>query len=395
MKILQVHNEYQHKGGEEFVLKREFDLLASGNHIEQFIHSNDDLKANKEKIRLFFYLFYNPEAKSRLHRVILKFQPDVVHIHNLFPRLTPSVLDACRDAKVPVVMTLHNFRLIDPGAMLIDAKGRIFEKTITGSAFSAIPRKSYRNSYLQTALVAAYVDYHRKIKDTWNNKVNRLIVLTDFARGKLVAGGISENLLVKKPNFINDHYAEITATESLPANNYFLYVGRLSREKGVKTLIETWNRYQLRSPLYIVGNGPLEDQLKQMNQSKNVFFLGQKKPSEVLRLQYHAKCMIIPSICYEGFPLSIVEAFSMGTPVICTNFGGQAEIVNAEKNGLHFKPNDSASLCSAVTLLNEKPEQVEELSRSARETYVNQYTPEINYKLLTSIYKQVITECKS
>ena len=334
MKILIVHNRYQKAGGEDVVVSSELGLLLSyGHNAKLFLVSNDDIKGLKQ-IKVAKQTTYSYPARYQLSKEIFRFEPDVVHVHNFFPLLSPSIYDACMDNNVPVIQTLHNFRLICPGALLM-RKGSICEKCVTGSAYQSVFYRCYRNSVLGTCAVARMVENHRR-KQTWHNKVDRFIVLTDFARKKFVEGGFPENKIVVKPNFCKKRENKKTASEGKQNHQCesALFVGRLSHEKGLNALLNAWQ--QLDIPLHIAGDGPLKNMIKDYC-CRHISFLGMLTPDRVSEEMNKASFLVMPSEWYEGFPMALVEAFSHGLPVVASRLGSMAEIVEDGTTGLLFE----------------------------------------------------------
>ena len=274
MKILLVHNYYQQAGGEENVFKQELDLLEShGCTVDIFSVDNAKIKGIWEKISAFFNVAYSVRMKNKLTEYILVSRPDVVHVHNFFPLLTPSIYDACQTTGVPVVQTLHNYRTICPGALLL-RDGKLCELCVTGSAYHGALFGCYRDSRLGSLAVARMVEFHRK-KRTWHNKVERFIALTDFARRKYVEGGFPAEKIVVKPNF---YFGKNAYKGGDGKRNGALFVGRLSREKGITTLLHAWQ--QLDVPLRIAGDGPLHD-IVVKNKGTNVSPLGRLNADQI------------------------------------------------------------------------------------------------------------------
>ncbi len=251
LKILHVHNSYQQIGGEDVVVMAERELLQSHGHdVRSYGVSNDAINGILKKITAAWQVSYSVSSRVRIAEEISSFKPDIVHVHNFFPLLTPSIYDACQDAGVPVVQTLHNFRMICPGALLL-RKDKICEECLCGNVYRAAVYRCYRRSFLGSLSACRMVDYHRR-HDTWREKVDCFIALTDFARHKFVKAGFPAEKVVVKPNFLN--------YEPTPGNGeggYALFVGRLSNEKGIKILLQAWKLLTGKMPLKIVGDWPI------------------------------------------------------------------------------------------------------------------------------------------
>ena len=236
MHVLQVHNTYQQAGGEDVVVSSEQALLKKYRHqVSQYFVSNDLINGAFQKIITAFQTPYSPEAKKRFAREIAALGPDIVHVHNTFPLLTPSIYDACREAGVPVVQTLHNYRNICANALLM-RNGRPCEDCIGGSPYQAVLHRCYRGSRMGSLAVARMIDVHSR-KGTWNTKVDRFIALTEFAKAKFIEAGFRETQIAVKSNFVE--LSETHMTDPIPRNSA-LFVGRLSEEKGIHTLLRAW-----------------------------------------------------------------------------------------------------------------------------------------------------------
>lgn len=389
MKILQVHNKYKQAGGEDVVFDQEYELLdRNGFEVSRYLVDNsDEIQGILSRIKLLFQTHYSVSSRRKIAERLVRKNIDLMHVHNFFPLLTPSIFDATYDRGIPSVMTLHNYRLMDPGGLLING-GEIDERSVQGSAYECVPDGVYRESVLQTLVVAHMIEYHRK-KGTWQKKVDRFIALTDFARKKFIEGGIPGDRITVKPNFIPDPAGD-SGPDLYQKEDYFIFIGRISREKGIETLIEAWKRYDISHKVYIFGEGPLLEQLKaETGGIENMVWMGHRSREEVFHFLKSAKALLFPSIWYEGFPMTIVEAFSFGTPVISSDIGSQAEIITDGETGLHFEVKDADDFYKKMTELTEDPEKARQFARNARQEYEERYTPEKNVEQLTNIYREL------
>lgn len=390
MRILIVHNQYQQAGGEDIVVNAEKSLLENNNHqVHLFLVNNHRIKTVVQQLRVVATLSYSQRSRQALREQITQFQPDIIHVHNFFPLLTPSIYDAC--AQTPVVQTLHNYRTICPGALLMRG-GKICETCVTKSAYHAVLHGCYRQSKLGTLAVAQMVESHRK-RGTWQNKVSQFIALTEFSRQKFISAGFPANKLRIKPNFVTDpltyknlpklHTDEKGGLEWGPHRSA-LYVGRLAQEKGIITLLKAWDNIN-DIPLIIAGKGELyESGLSQPRQ--NVTFLGWQTASQIRDEMRQAAFLVIPSQWYEGFPMVLVEAFAHRLPVIVSKLGSLAEIVEDNVTGLHFEAGNPNDLVEKVSWLHTHPEACQRMGNRARQRYLENYTPEKNYRQLMKIY---------
>jgi len=387
MRILVIHNFYQHAGGEDTVMNSEVALLREhGQEVCLHTVSNDGIQGIWRKMATAWQAPYSSAAKREVSHIIKEVNPDVVHVHNFFPLLTPSIYEACRGARVPVVQTLHNFRTICAGGLLF-REGKVCEDCIQGTPYQAVLHKCYRDSRLGSLAVARMVDFHRR-RGTWNTLVDRFIALTEFAKNKFVEAGFPEEKIVVKPNFVRaNQFERRNGEDRLGA----LFVGRLSLEKGLDTLMRAWRNLEI--PLKIVGNGPLLDRVREKSH-KAVSVLGRKEPDQVIQEMARSAFLVIPSECYEGFPVILAEAFSEGLPVIASRLGAMAEIVEDGVTGLHFAPCDAEDFARKVRWANDHPEDMHRMGRQARLVYEEKYTPEVNYRQLMAIYQDAIMESR-
>ena len=387
MRILILHNTYQQAGGEDTVVERETSLLQNlGHDVHLHMVSNDSIQGFWAGMVTALRVPYSPWGKREVSKVLADFKPEIVHVHNFFPLLTPSIYDACQDANVPVVQTLHNFRTICAGALLM-RDGKPCEDCVQQTPYLGALHGCYRNSRLGSLAVARMIDVHRR-KGTWANKINQFIAMTEFSKKKFEEAGFPSDRLVVKPNFIEDiHEQNDEEIKQIEA----LFVGRLSEEKGVRTLLKAWD--SLEVPLRIIGDGPLMD-LTRNTTSRQIEILGRMKPQQVAEAMNQSRFLVFPSECYEGFPLSVVEAFSHGLPVIGSRLGAMAEIIEDGVTGLHFTAGDPEDFSRKVRWASEHPKDMRRMGQNARRVYEEKYTPETNYRQLIRIYSEAIEENK-
>jgi glycosyltransferase involved in cell wall biosynthesis len=381
MKILVAHNRYQQPGGEDAVFEREANLLAaSGHDVRKLLVSNDVITSRKNKLLTALRTVDNPVGIAAMSRALEDFRPDVVHIHNFFPLLSPAVYKVCRRAGSAVVQTLHNYRTICAGALLL-RDGQVCQLCINGSPLWGLVHRCYRGSVVGSAAVARMIAVHRK-RQTWSTDVDRFIALSEFGRQIFIKAGFPEDRVDVKPNFIED-------PGGAPDGNRegVLFVGRLSPEKGIKYLVEASARY--RFPLRVAGDGPELAMLRSLARS-NVSFLGQLSPKAVLSEMRRAVVVVIPSLWYEGLSMVIVEAFASGTPVIASRLGSLAEIVEDGLTGYHVTPGDVDKLGECIQRLLSDTELARRLGRTARQTFIDRFTPQSNLSQLESIYRKAV-----
>ena len=383
MRVLQLHNLYKIAGGEDVVVEAEKALLeANGHEVALLQEDNDRITDTLSQAIAAVGTIYSPSAKKQVREEIARFRPDVVHVHNFFPLLSPAVYDACREAGVPVVQTLHNYRLFCAGAFFLwngkpceDCMGKFFP-------WPGVVRGCYRDSRLGSAAVGAMQSLHR-VRGTWQERVDRYIALTEFAREKFIEGGLPGGKIAVKPNFVNPDPGPGEGR-----GGYAIFVGRLSPEKGVDTLLEAWERLGKAIPLKIVGQGPLAEKVRgAASKLANVEWLGRLPLAELYELMGEAQFLVFPSQWYETFGRVAIEAFATGTPAIAANIGAVAEIVEDNRTGFHFRPGDPDDLAAKVEWVLEHPEDLARMRREVRAEFEAKYTAAQNYRQLMEIYE--------
>jgi len=386
MRILIIHNRYQDPGGEDLVVQQESNLLAQSNTVKTYIVRNQ--KGFAGFLQFLAYPFNRAQCR-KLENTIRQFNPDIVHVHNLHYALGPLFIRFLHKRQIPVVMTLHNYRLVCPSATLFH-QNSLFTSSIQATfPWKAIWAGVHQGSILKTFWIALTYYLHRR-QGTWQ-KVNRYLVLTPFAKEifKHSAINISEEKLIVKPNFILD----IAKNQNLSQReNFFLFVGRLSQEKGIKTLINAFEKNG--ETLYIAGDGPLKAYVTQKCASNtNLHFLGRLKNEEVRTQMQACNALIFPSEWYEGMPMTIIEAFATGTAVIASNLGAMAAMVGDEKEGILFEAGNADDLGNCVDKWNKMDENSKtKIREQARNSYQQHYTAEANKQLLLDIYNSLNTK---
>lgn len=391
MKILLAHNFYRSSApsGEDAAYRNERRLLERHFTIIPYERFNDDIDESTlaKRVKLALAGAWSRRTYDEVAALIEKNRPDVAHFHNTFPLITPSAYAACRDAGVPVVQTLHNFRLICPQAMLL-RNGRPCERCLKGSFLPALGYRCYRDSFIAT-LAQVYTQNYNRCRGTYRRLVNRYISLTGFAAGKFVKAGFSPHRIAVVPNTLVDLPSAGTG-----GGGYALFVGRLSAEKGLGVLLEAWSG--IDTPLKIVGDGPLRAELEDIVRGRalGVEFTGQLGRDDVLRAVQDAMVQIVPSECYEGFPMVVLEAMACGTPVIASHIGSLGEIVLDDVTGKKFEPGNAGELATVVTELVKDPERLTAMRRSSRDHFDGTYAPAGHVAQLGDIYRSVIQEMK-
>ena len=386
MKILSIHNRYQIPGGEDVVVESEKALLeAHGNSVDLLEANNDQILGWMAIAKTSVEAIYSLQSQQLVEAKISSLKPDVVHVHNFFPLLSPSIYDPCQEVGVAVVQTLHNYRLLCLNSYLF-RDGQVCEDCLGKFIpWPGIVHRCYRDSYLGSGVVATMLTVHR-IRHTWTEMVGYYIALTEFAKQKLIQGGLPSEKIVVKPNFV---YPDPCIGEG--RGNYALFVGRLSLEKGLNTLLLAWEKLWNKIPLKIVGDGSLADTVATASRKvKTLEWLGRKSKQEVLALMKDALILVFPSIWYEGFPMVILEAYAVGLPVIASELGGMSSIIVSGSTGRFFQPGNAEDLVQQIEWVLENPQELRKMRLKARAEFEAKYTAQQNYHKLMDIYKLAI-----
>lgn len=376
--VLIGHNHYRQPGGEDRVFANESALLEQNGHaVLRHQDHNDRIRGGT--IGTAREAVWSRHTFQHLESLARSTTIDVAHFHNTFPLISPAAYYAVQRKGIPVVQTLHNFRLICAGATL-SRNGSACESCLERkSLLPGIAHACYRNSRPATAALSTMLAVHRAA-GTYLRQVDVYIALSEFARRKFIEGGLPQDRIVVKPNFAGPDPGVGDGR-----GDYALFAGRLSEEKGIHNLAEAW-RGLAGIPLQVAGSGPLAC----TKWSEGVTWLGPQPREQVYGLMKHASVVIVPSISYEMGPLTILEAFACGTPVITSNLGSMAESVRHRYNGLLFKPGDPEDLARQVRWAFDHPEQLRAMRVNARREYEEKYTAERNYKMLMAIYEMAI-----
>jgi glycosyltransferase involved in cell wall biosynthesis len=387
MKILIAHNSYRLRGGEDMVAETEIELLRSRGHtVECYRQSNDDIQ-DMSGASVAMASLWAQKSASEIGRLCDSFRPDLIHAHNTFPLISPSLYWLAAKRRTPMVQTLHNFRLLCPQAMFL-RDGKACEDCLATVPWRAVTRKCYRGSTVQSGVVAGMLMLHRLI-GSYRDKVTSYIALSKFSRDKFIAGGLPAERIHIKPNFV-----ERQLTPEWKGRKGGLFVGRLSSEKGLNILIEAAEKLA-NSPVHndaplcirVVGAGPMEELVTECFKGD---YLGPKSSADVFNLLRSALFVIVPSTCYETFGLIAVEAFSCGVPVIASGHGGLGELITDGVTGLLFKPGDASDLARKIAWAHEHASEMLRMGQAAYVEYLHKYTPSENYKMLMNIYNNAV-----
>lgn len=383
MKVLLCHNYYQQRGGEDASFEAEAALLESRGHSVVRYTLHNDAVARMHPLTVAGKTMWNRSANRELRELIRVERPDVMHCTNTFPLLSTSAHDAARREGVPVVQALRNYRLVCPGAQLM-RDGQICEDCLTSRfAWKGVQRGCYRGSKAGSLVVAAATAAQRA-SDAWFRRVDLFFTPSAFARTKLVEAGLPADRIAVKPNFLASDPGVGDG-----AGGYAVFVGRLSPEKGIDTMLAAWEQIGPRMPLKIVGDGPMAAQIHQAAATRPWLVpLGERPADEVLRIIGSAACLVMPSIWYETFGRTIMEAFAKATPAIVSDLGAMAELVDDGVNGLRFPAGDAAALATCVIRLHDDPSLRRKLRKGARSTFLDRFTADANYPMLLDLYRR-------
>ena len=368
MKILQIHNKYIYYGGEDTVVDEEAILLKKNNNqvFQLFRDNKKEIITFSDKIKALINLPYSKNSINIINEKLLEIEhPDIVHIHNIFPLWTYSILEALNKKNIPIVMTLHNYRLVWDKLNLFDKKIFLYG--------------GYKNSAIKTFFISRLMNNKKKLL----NHIDKFIALTEFAKQEYIEAGIPQEKLVIKPNFLSKKKVEIKKIEE---KDGAIFASRLSKEKGILTLINAWEDIQLK--IKIFGDGPLLDGLKEEN--SNIKFFGNLSRDLIIDEIKKAKFLIFPSEWYECMPMTILEAFREGTLVLASNIGSIKSIIKDKHNGVLFNSGDHNDIRKKVEWVLNNPEKCNKIVENALNDFNEKYTNEINYQKLTEIYKDII-----
>ncbi len=386
MNILVAHNSYQQPGGEDRCVTDEISLLrAHGHQVTQYRLSNNAVDAMR-RVALAARTIWSRPAFRELRELLREHRPEIAHFHNTFPLMSAAGYYAAHAEGVPVVQTLHNFRLCCVNALLF-RKGEVCEACL-GKAipWRGVMHGCYRDSRTASAGVAAMLAVHRAM-GTWCNAVDMYVALSESSRRKLIEGGLPANKIVVKPNFAYPDPGAGTGK-----GNYAVYVGRLSPEKGIGTLLEAWRHLDGGVPLKLIGNGPMATVVQSAAaQNGQMEWLPAVSHAEIFKLIGEAVCLVLPSECYENFPRVVAEAFAKGTPVIVSRLGAMAEIVVDGHTGFHFKPGDARDLAQKIHSILADPARLRRMRQAARDAFDEKFTADANHKMLMTIYQRAMS----
>jgi len=392
MKIFQINNNYESTGGSDIVFNSTVRLLrdrghrvitlSRSHHAEAVFNGTDYFLKHSAS---FIDRFYSADAKNKIEQILAVEKPDLIHIHCIIGGVTFSILPVIKKYKIPVIMTIHDFRLKCPVAIHMNSDGEVCEKCGTGRYYNCILSNCSPAGLLRSVSVAAE-SYWRDLFIPYDEYVNEYIFVSDFVRGKFLE---TESNIAKKSHVIFNFTENYN--QRVSRGNYYLYFGRLAREKGLLTLLEAFSDLPELN-LKIAGAGPLKD-LIESKKTQNVELLGFKSGRELKDVLHNSSFVIVPSECYETLSLSAVEAFALGKPVIGSRLGALTELLEGNKNGFLFDPKDKADLKKTISMSSAlSDDEYNNLSRNAFHFAAGKFSEEVYYKRLLEVYEKVFPQ---
>lgn len=389
MRIVVAHNYYGRgaQGGESVVFNQEVQILREAGHtVRTIVHKNSELLELPPFKRVFtpFKFGFNKQIYQEASELFLKFKPEIVHVHNYKFVLTPSIFQAAKNLNIPTLLTLHNYRLICPAGQL-RRFNNVCEECLTQNPVRSLWRPGCCSRYCSRIL--QYL-FFLQTKQRVLDNVDIFIALSDFSRTKFLEAGFPASKVEVKSNFVFDPLRDESVTSNREDVAFdAIFVGRLSEEKGIKFLLESWKNLDCK--LAIVGAGPCCEFVKS-HLTKNIVYLGEQPHNKTIQLMKKAKFVVFPSIWYEGLPIVILEALALGKPVIASNLGGRYELIEHDKSGFLFDLEDAELFKRYVIKLNTNSSLCDSLGRMARQLYEKRFFPRKNLERLLEIYNKAI-----
>lgn len=384
MRIVRLHNFYQQAGGEDAVVASETKLLERHGHQVLSYHVHNDAISGMGKLTVAGKTIWNRQSYRDLRAFFAEHRPDIAHFDNTFPLISPAGYYAARDAGVPVVQTLHNYRLMCPVATFF-RDGHVCEDCLGRDLpWPGVLHACYRNDRKTTAVAAAMLATHKLLR-TYQDKVDLYIALTEFARRKYIEGGLPSARIVIKPNFVDEDPGAGSGD-----GGFALFVGRLTENKGVRVMLRAWQQVGGALPLKIAGTGPLQAEVEAASGSHGIEYLGRQPLERVMELMGQAVCLVFPSIWYEGMPRTIVESYAKGTPVIASRLGSMTELIEPGRTGFTFEAGNADELAAQLRRLAGDRTLAQSMRERARAIFLERYTAEENYRQLMAIYKRAM-----
>lgn len=390
MRILLIHNFYREFGGEDAVALAEKRLLEDYGH-EVYLyarHNNEIAKYNLlDKLAFLFRTVYSRRTARDIADIVSAWKPDVAYIHNVFPLISPSVYHSLWSLKVPSVQVLNDFRPFCPNGYFF-TQNHVCERCKNGNYFHAVRYRCHRNSYIASALYSGALWMNRLAGML--RRIDAFVCLTEFSRQKLSEARIPPERIFLKPNFTPT--PPLCSAHPTKAGGYVLYLGRVSAEKGLWTLVHAFECLPFLE-LKIVGTGPLEAALKaylHLKAIKNVTMVGFREGGEKWELLRNSLFTVVPSVWYETFGLVVVEAYAAGKAVIGSRLGSLPFVIEENKSGILFEPGSVKDLVNKVRYFLDRPGEAERMGKYARSLVESTYSSSVCYHRLMSIFSSVM-----
>jgi glycosyltransferase involved in cell wall biosynthesis len=393
MRFLLIHNSYQNRGGEEALFETERKvLLAQGHEVLEYRRHNDEIRSYTllQKLTLPVKTVWAWDSYAEVRKICLEQRPQAAILFNTLPLISPAAVYACSSAGVPLLQHYQNYRLVCSAGIFF-RNGKACQECLDYSFLRGIQHGCYRDSRFATTVVTTQTVIHRAAK-TWSEQVTGFIAPSQFIRDIAIRGGIPAERIHLKPNCVEPDPGIRSSFE-----DFALYAGRLSPEKGIRTLILAWSKMTEEIPLLIAGDGPLRDELENAAKSsgiRNVTFLGSLPHGELVSLMKRTRLLIFPTECYEGFPMAIVEGLACGAPILASRIGATRELLQEGETGFFFTPGDHESLATQVQRIWKMHGESERISDRARMEYESKYTGKRNHARLMEIFQRLGVDTK-
>jgi glycosyltransferase involved in cell wall biosynthesis len=380
MRVLVLHNRYRQPGGEDRAVAAEIAMLRA-HGVDVVYHEADN---NGGLVQLATGSTWSDVSFRMVSKLCREVRPDIAHVHNFWATLSPSVHAACYAEGVPTVQTLHNYRLFCVNALFL-RNGKVCTDCLGVGPWRGIVHRCYNHSAIASAAVARMVSSNRR-RNTWAH-VDAFIAPSEHARAMFIEGGIDSERLHVKPNFATDPGLPSSRPS---ASRAIVYAGRLSQEKGVRTLLAAWAKAGLgdHGELVIIGDGPEAEHLP--HHVPGVRFLGRQEADAVTEAIANARAVVVPSVCFETFGNTVVEGYACGRPVIASDIGALGDLVDHERTGLKCPASDETALADSLRRMLTDPDLADRFGSNARAEYLKRFTPEKNFEMLTAIYERVL-----
>jgi glycosyltransferase involved in cell wall biosynthesis len=387
-RILQIHTHYREAGGEDEAAAADARLLAEAGH-EVLRYRAWNARAAPKAAAQLAVSAWNPSATRTIRRLVKQHRPEIAHVHNTWFALSPSILGELRANGVPVIMSLHNYRLMCSNALLFRS-GRPCEDCVGTHPWHGVKYRCYRGSLLASAAAAANIAVH-DVRGTWLREVDSFLCPSEFSKRPFVAAGIPPHKLIVRPNFVEDPGTRITAPSE---SRQVLFVGRISAEKGILELLEAWRQATLPGlELLVVGEGPLLEQAH-AGAGKNVRVMGRIERAEVGKLMLSSRALVLPSVAYEVQPTVLLEALAAGLPVLASDAGGNPEVLREIGREWLVRPGRVEEWSLALSGLLEDS-VVDAYGNRSRAIYCRRFTPEMRLRNLERAYSAALARTSS